>query len=402
MTKSDKPATGRDLGIMQGFPPPAEMRPNLENWDLAPFNRWSFQNVRNLIPTADVFAGYGAASHFDLAPHDLDAVPVPLEIGQTVRLDHFLEASYTDGFLVLHRDQIVYARYFNDMAHETLHLSQSVAKSVVGLLAGILHGQSLIDLDAPLTDVVPELSGSGYAGATLDQVLDMRSGVRFSEDYNTPESDMTRIDVASGWRPADTHDETIRDVILSLEQERPHGGAFSYRSIETDVVAWVLERAAGQSLAQLTSKLLWQPIGAERDAYFTVDKAGTALADGGFNATLRDYARIGRLVIAKGACGDRQVVPTAWIEHMQAGDPSVFGEPYTAVTPRGAYRRFWWLRDADRGDLAARGVFGQLIYVDPLSELVVVKLSTWPDYLSPSLTRETFCAIDAIRDALTA
>ena len=405
LARDGTPKTARELGIMQGFPPPPEMRPTLENWDLPPFNRWSFQNVRSLIPTTDVFRGAaGVPSDLPEAPEPLESVGVVRESGDKQTLDQFLTATYTDGFLVHFKGRIVLERYMNGMDRDTLHLSQSVAKSVVGLLAGVLVGQGRLNVEAELAGIVPEMGASGYAGATVDDALDMRSGVRFSEEYNTPESDMTRIDIASGWRPAPSAGprSTIRDVLLSLPQERPHGGEFSYRSIETDAVAWAMERAAGAPLAELLSREIWQKIGADRDAYFTVDTAGTALADGGFNATLRDYARIGIMVLEGGRAQGMSVVPDAWIDQMRTGDPSVFGEPYTETTPRGAYRRFWWIRDADRGDIVARGVFGQMIYVDPESTLVVVKLSTWPDYVIPDLTRDTFRAVDAIRDALCA
>jgi len=395
------PKTARQLGIMQGFPPPPEKRPTLENWDLPPFNRWAFQNVRSLIPTVDVFRGFGPAKALIEAPEQLGEIRFERENGTTPTIERFLAESYADGFLVMHRNRIVFERYLNGMAPETLHLSQSVAKSVVGLLTGILASDGTVDITVPLADIVPELGQCGYADATLDQVLDMRSGVRFTEDYNMPGSDMTRIDVASGWRPktGGAPRPTIREVILSLPKIRPHGGVFEYRSIETDVAAWVLERAAGKSLAELVSQHLWQPIGADRDAYFTVDEAGTALADGGFNATLRDYARLGLLMLNGGMAAGRQVVPSAWIDGMRAGNREVFGAPYTGVIPDGAYRRFWWIRNADRGDICARGVFGQLIYADPESDFLAVKLSTWPDYVIPSLTRDTFRAIDAIHTA---
>lgn len=396
------PKTARQLGIMQGFPPPPEKRPTLENWDLPPFNRWSFQNVRSLIPTTDVFRGFGPEATLSEAPQPLDDLPVTLD-GEKLPLARMLARTYTDGFLVMHRGRVVFERYFNGMAPETLHLSQSVAKSVVGLLMGIIHGESRADLEAPLADVVPELANCGYADATLDQVLDMRSGVRFTEDYNTPGSDMTRIDIASGWRPHGVGEghTTIRDVVLTLPKNRAHGGVFDYRSIETDVVAWVVERAAGEALAPLLSDRIWQKIGSARDAYFTVDTAGTALADGGFNATLRDYARIGLLALKGGRAGNAQIVPESWIDQMRQGDPSVFGAPWSLAMPNGAYRRFWWIRDAGRGDICAIGVFGQLIYVDFESRLVVAKLSTWPDFLMPELSKDTFSAIDTIRAALT-
>lgn len=388
---------------MCGHPPPPEKRPTLENWDLPPFNRWSFQNVRSLIPTVDVFRGTGAPLPLERDPQELDGLRFTALDGSRKTLRDCLQETYTDGFLVCHRGRVVTEQYFNDMTPQTLHLSQSVAKSLVGTLVGVLHGEGRLDLAAPLTAYVPELARCGYGDATLDQVLDMQSGVRFVEDYGAPHSDMTRIDVASGWRPAPpgSPPTTIRDVILSLPKLRPHGALFEYRSVESDVLAWVMERATGRTLAELLSDRIWSKLGAERDAYFTVDAAGTALADGGFNATLRDYARFGAMVLAGGRAGGTQVLPESWIEACRSGDPAKFREPYTTVSPRGSYRRQWWVHDQDRGDIMARGVFGQLIYIDRQADFLAVKLSTWPDYLVPTFTVDTLRAVLAIREALS-
>jgi len=250
---------------------------------------------------------------------------------------------------------------------------------------------------------VPELAHCGYGDATLNQVLDMQTGVRFVEDYGLPHSDMTRIDIASGWRPPHPGEPvpTIRDVILTLQKEWAHGEVFNYRSIETDVLAWILEREAGASLATLLSDRIWSRIGAERDGYFTVDRAGTALADGSFNATLRDFARFGLMMLEGGCVGDRQVVPKSWVDSCRGGEAAKFHPPYNATSPNGAYRRQWWVHDVERGDYMARGVFGQLIYIDPEADFLAVKLSTWPDYLIHSFTVDTLSAVKAIRQALT-
>ncbi|MGB5557729.1 MAG: serine hydrolase [Paracoccaceae bacterium] len=398
-----RPRTARELGIMRGFPPPPEKRPTLENWDLAPFNRWSFQNIRSLFPTTNVARGTGAAQPFDADRQDLGGLTFAAVDGSRKTILDWLDESYTDGFLVCHRGRVVTELYFNDMTPQTPHLSQSVAKSVVGALAGVLNGEGVLPLDVPLAELVPELARCGYAHATLAQVLDMQSGVRFVEDYGVPHSDMTRIDIASGWRPPRPGEPvpTIRDVILTLPQERPHGHSFAYRSIETDVLAWVIERVADQPLAALLADRIWSRIGAENDAFFTVDAAGTALADGGFNATLRDYARFGQMMLDGGRAGGRQVVPASWVAACRDGEAHKFGSPYTNVAPNGAYSRQWWVHDVERGNFMARGVFGQLIHLDPASEIVVVKLSTWPDYLIESFTLDTLAGVTAIREALS-
>jgi CubicO group peptidase (beta-lactamase class C family) len=215
---------------------------------------------------------------------------------------------------------------------------------------------------------------------------------------------MTRIDIACGWRPAPEGDEqtTIRDVILSLPKIREHGKIFNYRSVETDVVAWAIERATVKSLSELVSELIWQKIGAEHDAFFTVDKAATAVASGGFNATLRDYARFGLMMQNDGVAGDTRVVSKHWVDSCASGDKSLYGKPYTDTCPDGAYTNFWWVDNIAKGDFMARGVFGQMIYINREAELTIVKLSTWPDYKKPDFTRNSLLAFDAIRQQLCA
>lgn len=391
------PKTARELGIMIGFPPPPEKQPNTDNWDLAPFNRWSFQNMRGLFPTVDIYRGTGPVWPFAQDPIEILEIEFTNSAGNTRNIQQFLDETYTDGFLVYQGGKIRHESYHNDMHPETQHLSQSVAKSVVGATAGILIDRGAIDPNKPLADYVPELANCGYGDATLTHVLNMQSGVRFCEDYGIPDSDMTRVDIAAGWRSEKQGQsyQSIRDIILTLPKIRPHGEVFDYRSIETDVVAWVLERVSGLSLADLVSREIWRPMGAERDAFFTVDRAGTALADGGLNATLRDYARFGRLMLDQ-----NNLIPESWITASMRGEADKFGTPYTDTTPNGAYRNFWWIRDNERGDISARGVFGQLIYTDRTSDLLIVKLSSWPDYLINSFTIDTFLAIDSIRSAL--
>ena len=397
-----RPRTARELGIMEGFPPPPEKCPSPTQWDLAPFNRWSFQNVRSLVPTVEVRADPAHVRALPEAPGAFDGLGLTAFDGRYKTVAAVLDETYTDGFIALSHGRVVFERYFNGMTSATLHLSQSVAKSLIGTLAGVLWGEGLLDPDAPVEAYVPELATCGYAGATVDQVLDMQSGVTFDEDYANAASDMGNLDVASGWKPAPPHyagPATIRDLILGLGRGRPHGEVFEYRSIETDVLGWIMERASGLRLADLFSDRIWTRIGAERDADFTVDRAGTALADGGFSATLRDYARFGLMVAEGGRVGGRQIVPEAWINSFRVGENHKFLGDNRTHAPRGAYRRQWWLMDPDRGDLTARGIFGQMIYVDAAADFVAVKLSSWPDYLITAYRGDELAAIRAIRDA---
>lgn len=389
--------------IMRGFPVPPERRLPVADWDRAPWNRWSFQHIREILPTVEVWRGSGPGWALPHKPLALDAVSFAAPSGETRTVGHWLDHSFTDGFIVLHRGRIVFERYMNGMTERSLHLSQSVAKTVTASVCGILIGRGLLEPERCLTDYLPELASTGWAGATLRHVLDMTSGVRFVEDYEAPGSDIAMTDIAAGWKPdpEGRGPACIWDQILGLtERVRPHGEVFQYRSIETDVMAHVMERVTGTRLAELVSRELWQPLGAEESACYTVDRAGYALADGGFNACLRDYARFGLMMMQGGVGNGRRIVPQEWIEDALNCDPSLFGAPYTDGLPNGAYRNQVWIADHRKRILLARGVFGQLIYISPDENLVAVKLSCWPEFLSVSRSLEAHAAIAAIADAL--
>jgi len=385
---------------MQGSPP-ALIVPR-QDWDRPPWNRWSFQHIREILPTAEVWRGNGHRHPLPRDEVDLDGLVIPGD-GHGRTLAEHLDDTYTDGFIVLRGGKAVYERYFNGMTERTLHLSQSMAKSVTATVFGILVGRGLIDCEAPVTRYLPELERTGWKGAKVQHVLDMTTGVRFDETYTDPCSDIGQTDVASGWKPippeADptlpwpTH---IWEQILGLtETARRHGETFEYRSIETDVLAFVMERVTGKRLPQLVSEELWQKIGADESACITVDSAGYALADGGFNATLRDYARFGQLILE----GGRGIVPAEWIEATRNGK---HGPGYNAALPNGSYRNQFWLEDPQSRTLMCRGVFGQLIYISFAYDMVVVKLSSYPEFTSTDFSRATLAAIHAIADALRA
>lgn len=384
---------------MQGSPPGLPV-PRL-SWDMPPYNRWAFQRVREIVPTAEVWRGEGAVRALPRQDVDLDQLPVAGSQGQPTTLAGLLDETYTDGFVVLKDGKIAYERYYNGMTARTPHLSQSVAKSVTGAVFGILAGRGIVDPSRHVTDYLPELSTTGWNGATVQHVLDMTTGVRFSEAYTDPYSDIGQVDVACGWKPVPSGTdpafhwpEHVFELILRLhETTRPHGTQFEYRSIESDVLAFIMERASGKRLAQLVSEELWQKIGAEESAYFTVDSAGYALADGGFNATLRDYARFGQTILEDGA----GIIPAAWIAETRQG---VHGPNFSSSMPEASYRNQFWIEDPRSRALMCRGVFGQLIHIDWNTRMVTVKLSTWPDFSSVPYSVATLKAIHAIADAL--
>ena len=372
------------------------------DWDRPPWNRWAFQHIREILPTAEVWRGNGHRKRLERAERDLDALAVSDSEGTPTTLAGLLDETYTDGFLVLKDGRIAYERYFNGMTERTLHLSQSVAKSVIGTVFGILAGRGVVDPARPVTDYLPELAATGWAGASLQHVLDMTSGVRFSEEYTDPYSDIGQVDVASrleagaaGHRPEFPLAGAYVGADPALDRSRRGrmARAFEYRSIESDVLAFVMERVTGKRLAELVSEELWQKIGADESACFTVDSAGYALADGGFNATLRDYGRFGL------------TDPRQWRRHR------------AARLDRGDAQRHAWRRlqsrlsrgllsqpVLDRGSaLALADVPRRVRPADPhragTARMVVVKLSTWPDFGNVPYSVATLAAIHAIEAA---
>lgn len=378
----------------------------LANWDAPPFNRWSFLNMSEILPVAAISRGEGPVREYRENRCNLDGIALTRVNGGATTVREVLDTTETDGFLVLHRGEIVCEEYFNGMAPDTLHLAQSISKSVTGTLVGIFIERGLIDRNASVTDYLPELQNSGYAGATVEHVINMRTGVKFTEDYTDPDADFAFLDRAAGWKELKDEDDpkSIHDLLVSIEGQRPHGEFFQYRSIDTDVLAWICERVGAASLTELIGTEIWSRIGAEYDANFTVDREGTALADGGLNATLRDFGRFGQMYLDRGFVNGRQVASANWIDGCRQGDTEAFRVLYgdfAAHYPNAGYSNQWWVVDGRRGVYSARGVFGQFIYIDPELELVVVKLSTWPTFLDTGRGLDTYRMVEAIAAHLT-
>ena len=393
---------------MAGAPPfPAGSLVNLGNWQDPPYNRWAFQHVRELIPTARIRRGDGAARRLPRAERDLSGIRYRSD-GRELTVLEMLAESYTDGFLVLHRGRIVTEQYFNGMRPDTPHLLMSVSKSVVSSVAGVLAGQGRLDVSAPVATIVPELGGTSFAGATVQHLLDMRAGTRFDENYDNLEADVRTYERVFLWRP-DDGDPRPADALAyyaTLTNDGPHGGPFRYRSILTDVLGWVIERAGGARLHELISELIWQPMGAEFDAEITLDAHGNPMADGGVCATLRDLGRFGLLFAGtRRAPSSRwSVMPASWVLDTIAGaadGPEAFiaVEEPVRYTPGMHYRNCWWVTEPAVPFFYAAGINGQQVFVHQPSQVVVVKLSTWPSALNP-VSRLTIDAVLAIAAAL--
>jgi len=392
---------------MSGAPPFApQSQVTLSNWQDPPFNRWAFQHVRELIPTARIRRGGGPGWRLVTQERDIAGLSFRNE-DRELSIAELLAETYTDGFLVLHRGRIVTEQYFNGLAPDVPHLLMSVSKSVTSTVAGVLAGHAFLDTSALVTDIVPELHGTSFEGATVQHLLDMRAGTRFDEDYDNPKADVRTYERVYLWRPDDgqARPEDALTYFGTLQNDAPHGGPFRYRSILPDVLAWVLERAAGTRLPELIAAELWQPMGAAFDAEITVDSRGNPMADGGISATLRDLARFGQLFLQRGQVGGREVVPASWIDDTIRGapdGPAAFraGDNPAGYPPGAHYRNYWWVRDPGLPFYHASGINGQHVFVHVPSETVVVKLSTWPQAWREDWLKLTVCGVTAITTAL--
>ena len=392
-----------DLGLMSGSPPDPSQLVTTASWQEGPKNRWAFQHVSELIPSAVVSRGAGPVLPLDPAPLDLSRTRLE-GVESAPTLEVFLHETYTDGFLVLRDGQLVCEQYFNGMRADSRHLLQSVSKSLCGVVTGGLIESGIVALDATVATYVPELWQSAYADATISQLLDMTAAVAFTEDYADPDSDVQAQDRAAGWRPRRLEDPASSyDFLTTLRGNGSHGQAFQYCSATTDVLAWVLERATGRRYPELLADELWARIGAEHDAFVTVDAAGFAFANGGVSVTLRDLARFGHLVLNGGAVGEHRACSAEWAATIRAGsDPGLLrGTDFGREFPEGSYRAQWWLAGNEHGALEARGIFGQFLWLDPATNVVVAKLSSLPQAHDPAVNRDHHRAFAAIAAAVT-
>ncbi|RJF92212.1 serine hydrolase domain-containing protein [Noviherbaspirillum saxi] len=378
----------RTLGWMQGFPPAPEKTIRFEDGSFYKFprTRWTFSHVRELWPTANVWRGPSAATPLSAAPRPLDAISFTDDKGGKTTWAEMLTRTYTDSILVLHKGRIVYEKYMNIAEPQVPHSVFSITKSFVGVLAATLAAEGTLDLDAPVVKYIPELKDGAYGDATVRNLMDMTVGVRYSEKYADPKAEIWDYSRAGGSLPVAADyagPKTFYEFLLTLKKEGSHGEAFAYKTVNTEVLAWIIKRVSGKSLSALMSEKIWQPLGVENDAYFTVDAIGTEGGGGGLNLTLRDMARFGDMMRLGGKYNGRQIIPQTVIDDIRkGGDPAKFTKAaYPDVPGYGkgsSYRSMWWVSHNAHEVFDARGIHGQRIYIDPKADLVVVKLSSHP------------------------
>ncbi|MGV8936551.1 MAG: serine hydrolase domain-containing protein [Allorhizobium sp.] len=356
----------------------------LSSWRTAPYSRWSFQNVRELVPTAEIRSATVQPETALAASPLLDQ---PLDTGAAGKTTAraFLDYAHTDGFVLLRRGEIVAEHYAAHSQVNAPHLVFSVSKSLTAVVSGILEAEGAIDPARPVTDYLPAAKGSVYGDCSYRDVLDMRVSLDFEEAYLDPDGAFARYRRAMLWNPAepDRQAETLAGFLLTLKKaDRPHGGPFYYASPNADMLGVIIEAATGRRFADLMSDLLWKPLGAKNDALITVDPIGTSRTAGGICVTPRDLARVGEMLRVGGTANGEQVVPKSWIDDMRNGGSH---EAWAASEPtameKGRYRSQWYQTGDTEGSFCAIGIHGQWLWIDPVNETVIVKLSSQPNPL---------------------
>ncbi len=374
------------MGWMRGFPPSQDKQIRFTDPDYFAFPRlrWTVCNFRGLMPTAGVRSGAGGPSALprQIDP-SLDAVRfTPLGGGASMTWGDAFDANYSDGVLVLHHGRIVYERYAGCLNQTTLHGAMSVTKSLTGLMGEILVAEGRLDPTALVGTLIPELKTSAFGDATVRQVMDMTTGLAYSEDYADPKADVWLFGEAGSPLPKPpgyTGPRSYYDYLQTVKAQGRHGEAFGYKTINADALGWLIARTTGQSVAEHLAEAIWSRIGTEREAFYTVDSIGTPFAGGGFNATLRDLGRLGLLVLNEGRWNGEPVLPAAAIASIrQGGDRAVFAKAGFGLLPGWSYRAMWWVCHDDHGAFAARGVHGQTIWIDPKAQMVIVRFASNP------------------------
>ena len=396
------------LGWMEGFPPPPErliMQPD-SNYFSFPKLRWTVCHLRELLPTEQVSRGLGAPAPLEYAIDDaIDEVTfTPMGGNELMTWEASLAANYTDGMLIIHQGKVVYERYSGCLNEAGKHGAMSMTKSMTGLLAEILVAEGQLDDSVSVAAIIPELEDSAFGSATVRQVMDMTTALNYSEDYSDPNADIWVYSAAASPLPKPKDyvgPNGYFEYLQTVEQAGPHDDAFGYMTINTDALGWIISRVTGKEVTELLSERIWSRIGAEQDAYMTVDAKGTPFAGGGLSAGLRDLGRVGLLMLNGGAINGERLFPESVVERIRAGgDKEKFAKAGYKTLAGGSYTGMWWVFHNDHGAFAARGVYGQTIYIDPTADMVIVRFASFPEAKNAYIDPTSLPAYQAVAEYL--
>ncbi|MDJ0681050.1 MAG: serine hydrolase [Xenococcaceae cyanobacterium MO_167.B52] len=396
------------LGWMKGSPPPPDKIIRFEDGSYFQFPqlRWSVCNFQQLMPTKSV--GKKLSSNILLKREELAEIDrltfTPLGATKPMTWQQSLAANFTDGIVVLHQGKIVYEKFSGCLTPTNRHAVMSMTKSFVGLLGEILVRENKLEEDRLIKDYIPELANSAFGDATVRQVMDMTTGLDYSEDYTDPNAGVWQHAAAGNPlpKPKDyTGPRSYFEFLQTVPKQGEHGRSFGYKTINTDVLGWLISRVTGQSLNEVLEQKIWSQIGADRDAFFNVDSIGTPFAGGGLNASLLDIARFGQMILDGGRVGNQQVVPKAVIRNIRrGGDRKAFADAGYYLLKGWSYRSMWWITHNKHKAFMARGVHGQSLYIDPKADMVIARFGSHPIAGNAAIDPTTLPAYEALADYL--
>lgn len=328
----------------------------------------NFRSIRSIFPGRII---HRSAQPFTFARGAPMALPRTfLNAGTIEDTATFLAATDTTGLLVLKDDKLVLEQYWRGNAAETPWTAWSVSKSFTSALVGTaIHGGTIASIEDPVTKYVPELGGSAYDGVRIKDVLQMSSGASWSEDYSDSSSDVNRFGrtFALGG--------SLDAFVSTLKREHPPGTFNRYNSMDAQVLGMILRRVTGKSEADYLQEKLWSPLGMESDAFWVTDDKGVEFAAGGLSATLRDFAKLGRLYLNNGSWNGAEVVSADWVRASVTPDaPHLMPGKRASSDSAWGYGFQWWVPD-NSGAYSAVGIYNQFIYVNPALHLVIAKTS---------------------------
>ena len=386
-------------------------RIDLDSWKWPEYFAFSLTRMEELFPVGGIPRGIGPVRDLVTAENDFRPLPIDREKWSAadegwLTVGDVLANTFTDAWLVT-RDGVALAEeYAWPMKPARQHMLFSISKSIVSAVVGALTDAGLLSPDDLVTTRVSALSESGYAGATIRDLLDMRSGIKFSEEYLKDDSEIRALFEAVDFAPRTaTSANGIKDFLKGLTSDREHGGPFVYRSCETDVLAWICEAVVGKPFSVLASEYVWSKIGAAHAAQVCQDKWGGSIADGAISTTLRDLARFGEMIARGGTTTEgERVLSGKWVDDIFTGgadSAQVFADTASGQTyPGGMYRSQFWVPSASRDVVIGIGIHGQMLYIDRATQTVGVKLSSDPQPVSLAAQHGTLAMFEAIAEAV--
>ncbi|WP_242268882.1 serine hydrolase [Bacillus cereus group sp. BfR-BA-01408] len=358
---------------------PSKNNVTKKNWIDDPYLRWSYTHMKEFTLINEVKNNPDHVFHFSTALQNLDDFAGERRFGNTTPLKKLLDDNKTDAFVVVHNGQLVYERYFNGYNESEPHGMASLAKVFTGAIIQSLAEENRIDLEKTADTYIKELKNTPFGKASLQQLLDMQVSVEYpTHGYEHPalENQDAQLYLASNILPRGKNYDgpmKIYDMLREAEETAPPGSDFSYDNGSAETLAWVIRTITGKSLAENVSERIWSQIGMEENAYYVTDETKVEQASAGLNATARDMARFGQLLLNNGEYNGKQILPssiTEDIKNVQEGELAV--GPGASIS----YHNQWWIPHNEQGAFEVLGSYGQTLYIDPKANMVIVHFSS--------------------------